>query len=286
MSDENFETQAREMGWVEKEQFRGDPTKWVDAKEFVERGEHFLPMLRANNKRLKDDLLTRDKEINTLKETVANVQKAMGVMQKHYDASVQQQVAQAKRDLAGQIKEAREAGDTDLEIQLLDQMSDLRETEKQAKKNAEEKKDEPEKVETKNATQLEFESWNRDNPWFGNANNAEDRKRTKALIRIGEDLREEGDTTVGRAFMEKCMEVLNEREGNTTTTKDRRPSSKVEGGNSGARGTAGRAFDKLPKEAKDACHADSDRFVGQGKMYKTVAEWEEAYATSYNEYED
>lgn len=284
MSDEdNFESQAREMGWVEKEQFRGSPEKWVDAKEFVERGEHFLPMLRANNKRLKDDLLTRDKEINTLKQTVADVQKSMNVMRTHYDESVKQQVAQAKKDLAGQIKEARESGDTDLELQLLDQMSDLRETEKQAKKDAENKNESGKQIEVKDPTQIEFEAWNKDNPWFG-GNSVEDRKRTKALIRIGEDLREEGDTTVGRAFMEKCMEVLNEQSGNAKFEK--RPASKVESGSSGARGISGRAFDKLPKEAKDACHSDNDRFVGQGKMYKTVAEWEDAYATSFNEYEE
>lgn len=284
MSDqENFEIQAREMGWVPKDQFKGDPEKFVEAKEYVERGEHFLPMLRANNRRLKDDLLTRDKEINTLKQTVADVQKSMNVMRTHYDESVKQQVAQAKKDLAGQIKEAREAGDTDLELSLLDQMSDLRETEKQAKKDAEKKNESGNQPEVKNPTQVEFEAWNKDNPWFG-GESIEDRKRTKALIRIGEDLRDEGDTTVGRAFMEKCVEVLNEQSGETKT--ERRPSSKVESGNSGARGSAGRAFDKLPKEAKDACHADNERLVGKDKLYKTVAEWEDAYATDFNAYEE
>lgn len=283
-TEENFESQAREMGWVEKEHFRGDPEKWVDAKVFVERGENFMPMLRANNKRLREDLLTRDKEIDTLKQTITGVQKAMSVMQKHYDASVQQQVAQAKKDLANEIREARESGDTDLEVNLLDRLADLRQTEKEAKAEAKKREDEPApEEEKKNQAQVEFESWNKDNPWFGGST-PEDRKRTKATIRIMEDLRDEGETSVGLAFMEKVKEELEKLEGGDKETS-RRPSSKVESGNSGARGTAGRAFDKLPKEAKDICHQDNDRFVGPGKMYKTTAEWEDAYANSYNEYE-
>lgn len=33
----DHETKAREMGWTPKEEFKGDPDKWVDAKDWVER---------------------------------------------------------------------------------------------------------------------------------------------------------------------------------------------------------------------------------------------------------
>ena len=34
-----YEGEAREMGWRPKEEWQGEPEKWRDAKEFVERGE-------------------------------------------------------------------------------------------------------------------------------------------------------------------------------------------------------------------------------------------------------
>ena len=34
-----YDKQAREMGWRPKEEWEGEPEKWRDAKEFVERGE-------------------------------------------------------------------------------------------------------------------------------------------------------------------------------------------------------------------------------------------------------
>lgn len=42
------EAKAREMGWVPKEEYRGDPSGWRDADEFVRRGEEVLPIVRSN----------------------------------------------------------------------------------------------------------------------------------------------------------------------------------------------------------------------------------------------
>ena len=33
-----IENEAREMGWTDKDGFKGDPEKWVDAATFVDRG--------------------------------------------------------------------------------------------------------------------------------------------------------------------------------------------------------------------------------------------------------
>lgn len=53
---------ASAQGWVEKEQFKGDPAKWVDAETFVKRGEDILPVLKERN----DHLV---KEIQEMKKT-------------------------------------------------------------------------------------------------------------------------------------------------------------------------------------------------------------------------
>ena len=54
---------ATVQGWVPKEDFRGDPNRWVDAKQFVERGENIIPILKERNEHLA-------KEVRETKESV------------------------------------------------------------------------------------------------------------------------------------------------------------------------------------------------------------------------
>lgn len=49
---QEVESRARSMGWVSKEEFRGNPDDWRDAGEFVRRGEEELPILRERNRTL------------------------------------------------------------------------------------------------------------------------------------------------------------------------------------------------------------------------------------------
>ena len=64
----DYEAEAKEMGWVPQDQYHDDPTKWVDAKDFVERGEHILPILRANNKKIKKELSEREAQLKELRD--------------------------------------------------------------------------------------------------------------------------------------------------------------------------------------------------------------------------
>lgn len=274
--NEALESEAREMGWRPKEEFDGDEGKWVDAKTFVERGEHIMPILRANNKRIKQDLLTREKEIATLKQSVETANKAIKALQKSYTESTKQQVELAKKELREQLKQAREIGDVDSELEIQEKLTDIRETSKEVKEEAEgSNTQEPQTLAP------EFIAWNKENPWFGDTTTPENRKRTRELVRIGEDLREDGDETMGRAFMEKCMAILLKKEGKPAG----KVASKVENSAPGARqgNHSGRAFDNLSKEAKAICHEDNENFVGPGKMFKTVKEWEDHFASYMSE---
>ena len=47
---------ARSQGWVPKEEFRGDPSKWRDAAEFIKRGEEIVPILKERTKTLASKL--------------------------------------------------------------------------------------------------------------------------------------------------------------------------------------------------------------------------------------
>jgi len=271
--ERNYETEAGEMGWRPQEEFKGDPTKWVDAKEFVERGEHILPILKANTSKLRSELLTRDQELAKLRASVEASDKAVKVLRKHYEETQEKELKQAKSDLLQQLKDAKLLGDVDSEVEILEKLQEFNAKPVETKEVEGAKKP----VETgEPELSPEFIEWKSENPWFENAKSPEDMKRTRKIVRIAYDLRDDGDTTQGKAFFEKAVGILEEREG-----KGRRV-SKVEGAgsNSGA-SRGGRLFDRLPKEAKDICHDDNNRFVGPGKMFKTVKEWEDHYATIF-----
>lgn len=55
------EAKACLQGWVPKEEFRGDPAKWINAKSFNERGETIIPIMKERNEHL-------EKEVREMKE--------------------------------------------------------------------------------------------------------------------------------------------------------------------------------------------------------------------------
>jgi hypothetical protein len=58
------ETRARAMGWVPKEQYRGNPEHWKEADEFVRRGEEILPIVQERNRDLTRRLSELEGRIN------------------------------------------------------------------------------------------------------------------------------------------------------------------------------------------------------------------------------
>lgn len=61
-SEPTAEERAREMGWRPIEEFNGPREKFVDAEEFLERGETLAPLIAAQNRKLKADLEKRERE--------------------------------------------------------------------------------------------------------------------------------------------------------------------------------------------------------------------------------
>lgn len=95
--ERDYEAEAREMGWQSPEEFKGDKSRAMDAKTFVERGEQFMPMLKKQNDALKQQL-------KTLK---ADVRRATD----HFSRSEERAYERAKAEIEGRLEEAAGAGD-------------------------------------------------------------------------------------------------------------------------------------------------------------------------------
>jgi len=273
VTPEALEAEAKSMGWVPEDQFKGNKDHWVDAEEFVERGRKVLPILIANNKRQARELLSRDQKIDTLAQQLTNATTAIEKLEKHYTEANKRAVQNAKDSLKAELKQAREDGDVDAEERILGEIGDIQHREREAAKEPEKKIEAPKTPEIPD----DMKQWYRENSWFGSPK-PEDMKKSKAIARIAEDMRDEGNELVGVEFMNEALRIYEEQVGEPT----RQPSQKVETPNPRGGGRASsKSFASLPKEAKDACRQDSDDLVGPGKRYKTQQEWENAYAKIY-----
>ena len=102
-SDPN-EAAARADGWLPKDEYKGDPEKWVDPKTWVEKG----PLLKR--------ISSQSTHIKELKKTV-------DAMAKHFTANVNHAVATKIAELKSQRTEAIKEGDVD-KVEKLDAQND------------------------------------------------------------------------------------------------------------------------------------------------------------------
>lgn len=263
---------AAALGWIAPQSFRGDPTRFIDADKFLERGEVVLPIVKRQLKETRDELDTIRKTAAETKAALDEATEALKDINLRHSVEKQRAVEEAKKSIKAALAKASEAGDHEGVAELTEQMVELNTATEEAPKKEEPKKEAPKAAEIS----PELKDWMAENPWFGN-----NRKMTAYCMGAGEDLRAAGDTTQGRAFYDK---VGAETKAFFDRTEPKEPAeSKVEGarGGNGARQGGKKGFAALPADAKAACQADTRNFVGAGKQYKTADEWHNAYAAEY-----
>lgn len=270
---------AKEMGWAPKEAFRGDPEKWVDADVYVQRGEELLPLIRANNRRLAEQLSARDNELAQTKKQLKDMQDSISalteIQTREATGRVDRQIAVTQR----QIEDARQERDTDKVLELTGQLDALKvEREKLSKpavKTAvvddDEDEDDDGTAEATPQVRQEIRSWIEDqSEWYG-----VDKLRTKLVNATAAEMRADpkNKNLVGKAFLDKVLAEVDEELG------ERKPQRKVVdktagGSNNGARSggssaqTRGKSYADLPADAKAACESDIARVVGENKVFK------------------
>ncbi len=282
-ADPAVEQQARDLGWAPKEDFKGDPEKWVDAATYVERGEQVLPLVKATNRRLREDLSRQAEEQRQLKEALAQSQATIQALQEYHESEIKERVKRTREDLLANLGAAIKDEDIDRQVQVTDELTRLNAA--TAAPSGEKKKTNgsgsEEEVPPDHTSDPDYVAWREDNQWFG-----EDRVRTLIALDQARELRRTGDTTKGRAFLNKVQEATNRE---IARFSGRPPPSRVEGGSpgtgdrGGGGGTSGKSFSDLPADAKVECDkfARDPRLVGPGKLHKDVNSFRAFYATKY-----
>ncbi len=233
------ENKAIRQGWLPKDQYKGDPKKWVDAKTFVERGERFVVNLQQ--------------EVSALRRELQDFQGTKAAFVKFHEETIKkkdEELQAAISELRIQRSQAQSDGEHETVIQIEDRIDLLKEQQKELKI--------PVKQETPATTAAQVDmnnpvliEWISDeNQWFEN-----EPKLRDYAIAVGERLLHDGETARGRLFLDKISEVMRRdfpRRFKTTASGTNNLGGAASGaGNSGSRssgGTAGKTARDLPEE--------------------------------------
>ena len=236
--------EAKSLGWVPKESFKGKETEWVNADEFVRRGHEVLPIVKENLRRTKEELNALRKEVGDFKATAEEFRKftenAAEVKWKEREAELKAQYAKAVTD-----------GDGEAAAELV---ADI-----QAHGSTPPKAVQPD---TKAAPSLDpaFVKWREENPWY------EQKGLQSVAITIGMRLHAEDGLNgpplyeavakeMAELFPEKVQRKGDNAEGSRGGIFD-------EGGSRRGPKPNGKAktYENLPADAKAAC----DKFIAKG----------------------
>jgi hypothetical protein len=237
----DFEAEARDHGWSPKEDFKGDESRWVDAETFMKRADEMMPLLKAQNARLKRDFEALKKD---LKRATT-----------HFDGAEKRAYERARAELEARIETAVESGDVAAAKAAVKEMGDLRPDA------------EPQKHTKEEATEA-LDEFRDANPWYDRANLASaseidinarlyfDRMIDKNLDKTKEMAPADFFALITEMTLEKYPQV-------NAKPARQKPSSAVEGGTSGrgGRGMA-KSWDNLPEDAKRQYQRFIDRGIG------------------------
>lgn len=276
-----IEDRAKSMGWAPKEEWRGSPDKWIDAEAFVTRGEEILPILRATNRHLQDDVSALKNELSATKAALQNSAAAIEELKKFNSDANRAKMKESKEALVKQLKEARAEGNVEAEVEINDQLDSVRAAERDSEKPPA-PSTKPNGTEADPRNNPEYQAWIADNPWF------ESNSRKRALaVAIAAEMRQDPQYAgvTGRKFFDIVTQETEKTLG--TPPPQPRKITKVEGsGQLGGDSGPPRSFADLPAEAKAGCDKMGERLIGpanKGFAYATLKDWREAYTTKYFE---
>jgi hypothetical protein len=241
----DFEAEARERGWAPKDEFKGDPARWVDAETFIERTDTVMPLLKADRDRYKREL--------------ADLKRSLKQATKHFEGAEKRAYDRAKADIEARIEEATEAGDVTAVKAALKDMEGLKPAADSSPRHS--------KAEAIEA----FDNFRDENLWYdrgnlGGASEIEQNARIYAdrlMERRLESIKPGEEPPPDELFAEIAAEVKVKYPQlglNGTRQPRTKPTSDVAAPGTGRASRNNRTYDNLPPEAK----AKADKWIRDG----------------------
>lgn len=238
-----IEKRASRMGWRPKEEFRGDPNRWIDAEGFVDRTERELPIALGT--------------IKTLERRLADTEATIHQFAAYAKTTEERAYQRALKSLQKEQRDAVAVGDTDKFDAAQKEIDEvIKQREQLASKT---------QAPAPTAQNRDFEAWTQRNPWYGS-----DPDMTRIADEVSRSVVAAFPELVGkRGIYDKYDEALKLRMGdklngaNNPRRSDPPAVAGASGGGDAAASSGGKkSYAALPAEAKAAC----DKFVKAGLL--------------------
>lgn len=262
---------ARSIGWAPKDEFKGDPGKWVDADVFVAKSEEVLPYVKTANKRLLAEQGVMRQQLADLTAQLEATRGNLEAFEEFHQEEVVRRVAETRRELLSRLKQAKNDQDVDAEVELTDELTKLNAAGLAAKSEGEQKKV------VKNGhdvieqpIQPELVAWLKKHPQMDR-----DPVFTHQVMALGHKIKQEQPDLLGQDFFDELDARLEDDE--TESTRGRKAKVERSRGGGTQKTTTSRGYDDLPADAKAICDKYAKHFVNPKGPWKTVADYRKHY---------
>lgn len=238
--ENEVESRAKRLGWVPKDEFKGDPERHRSAEEFLERGQNLLPILQRDNERL-------HRTVDRLEKRMTEQLAVFSEFQQHSEKAEERAYKRAKAELEAKRDAAIQSADVDGARQAQRELDALTEDKPAPKPEA--------RREEKPAVDPVFASWMDENPWFN-----KDPELHGAAVKIyGVLEREKPGVAAAELLAETRRRIVAKFPEEFGINPRREGAASVAEPNGGTAPPKkkGKTYEDLPADAKKAC----DRFV-------------------------
>lgn len=239
----DYVAEAKQHGWTPKEDFKGDPARWVDAETFVAKADEVMPLLKKKTE-------VQDRRIADLEKTIKQQAKFMeGAEKRSYDRAV--------AELKIKKRSAVEAGDTREVDALDDEIDKLK-----ADATAGAKQDD-----IAEQAQEAYADWRLENRWYdkgalASASDLESDARVYADILAGKNQKKADSMAPADFFAWLGEQVLEKYPALNGKGPRPKPASDVAGVTAGRANGSAKGYSDLPNDAKQMC----DRLIRRGAI--------------------
>lgn len=235
----DVEQRAMRLGWVPKDQFKGDPDKHRSAEEFLDRGVNMLPLLQRDNEKLHRGMSRLEKRLEEQSRTFEEFQKfSQQGMEREYKRGKAE--AEAKLDTAIQNADVAGAQQARRELAAIEE----------ARPQPVQERKEPDKPKVDPV----FQDWMDENPWFNSDQALQGYAGKQYSI-----LEKKYPGRAPRELLDETKKLVMDKFPEEFGINPRREAASAvsEPSGAGQQRKKGRTYADLPPDAKKAC----DKFV-------------------------
>ena len=245
--DDDITERARAIGWRPKDDWKGDPSKWVTAEEYVAKGDQLLPVMKKDREKLFG-------EVASLKQDLRDLMQYHKEDRTRIYARLKKEHEQELADLKRKQRQAVEDGDTSTFDEIEQRMAQLERDRPELQPIGQTP---PAGTGAPQADPAIFDGWKQENPWYQTGPDGQtplnEMTRVAQTLSFRVQAENPGLSGYEREFLDKVSVRMKEAYPDKFENPRRNDPLGVEGSDMRGRRPSKKTFADLPPDAQEVC---------------------------------